>query len=125
MKIILKTKNLDVTPSLKSFINKKVGLLEKFIRILKEEKSLEKGKSLAEAFVEIERVSKHHKKGNVFKTEIIIILPGKKLISQSQGSNLLTTVIEAKDELEREIKKYKFRAAELIRREQKREKNNL
>lgn len=124
MQIIIKTKNLELTESLKVFINKKVNLLSKFIKILKE-KSPEKGKNLAEAFVEIEKVSKHHKKGDVFKTEIIIILPGKKLISESQGSDLLTTVIEAKDELEREIKKYKSKTAESIRREQKKEQNNL
>ncbi len=124
MNIIIKTKNLELTESLRVFVNKKVGLLRKFINILKE-KSPEKGKTLAEVFVEIEKINKHHKMGDVFKTEIIIVLPGKKLISQAHGSNLLTTVIEAKDELEREIKKYKFRGAELIRREQKKSKNNF
>ncbi|OGZ68540.1 MAG: ribosomal subunit interface protein [Candidatus Staskawiczbacteria bacterium RIFCSPHIGHO2_02_FULL_34_9] len=124
MKIIITTKNLDLTPSLNVLVNQKVEKLRKFINVLKE-KLPEKGKSLAEVFVEIEKVSKHHKKGDVFKTEIIIVLPGKKLVSESHGSDLLKTVIEAKDELEIEIKKYKSRSAELVRKEQKRAENKL
>ena len=86
MKIIITTKNLDLTPSLNVLVNQKVEKLRKFINVLKE-KLPEKGKSLAEVFVEIEKVSKHHKKGDVFKTEIIIVLPGKKLVSESHGSD--------------------------------------
>jgi len=104
MKIIITTKNLDLTPSLNVLVNQKVEKLRKFINVLKE-KLPEKGKSLAEVFVEIEKVSKHHKKGDVFKTEIIIVLPGKKLVS--------------------EFKKYKSRSAELVRKEQKRAENKL
>ena len=118
MDIILKTKNLEATPSLKVYVDKKVGLLSKFIKILNEERP-KKGKSIAEVFVEIERISKHHKKGDVYKTEIIIMLPGKKLMSKVNGSNLLRTVIEAKDELEREIKKYKSKSKLVIRKERK------
>lgn len=118
MEIILKTKNLESTESLRAFVDEKVGLLSKFINILNEKKP-EKGKDLGEVFVEIERISKHHNKGDVYKTEIIIVFPGKKLISESQGDDIFKTVIEAKDELEREIKKYKSRSKELIRREQK------
>lgn len=124
MNIIIKSKNLELTDSLDAFINKKVGALEKFISLLAEE-PVKKGKTLAEVFVEVEKVTKHHKKGDVFKTEIMVVFPGRKLIAQAHGSDFSKTVIEAKDELEREIKKYKFKKIELARRAQRKAKKSF
>jgi len=45
MKIIIKTKNLELTPSLENYINEKIGSLEKFIKNLQKE---EEGKTLSE-----------------------------------------------------------------------------
>lgn len=120
--IIIKTKNLELTDALKIFIEKKVGKLQRFIKKFESEAS-ENGKMLAEIFVEVEKVTKHHRKGDVFRTEIIIVLPGKKLMAEAHGSDFSKTVIDAKDELEIEIKKYKFKTTELLRRKQRKMKN--
>src|SRR3989344_3546815 len=137
MKIIIKTKNLELTGELKDFINNRLGSLEKFIypvkyrkavispeaklfnrvKILKGENPAKgKQKTLAEIFVEVKRETRHHKKGDIFKTEAIIILPGKKLVAEAMGDDLNKTIIEVKDELQVEIKKYKTKKIELPRR---------
>lgn len=122
MKIIIRAKNLELTKSLKSFIEEKIGGLKKFIDVLKRQ---EDGKTLAEVFFDIEKETKHHNKGQVFRSEAKIMLPGKKIIAQSAGDNLLLTVVEIKDKLQQEIKKYKLKTIEGVRRQQKKFKKEI
>ncbi len=117
MKIIIRTKNLKLTERLKSFIEEKIGSLKKFKNVLKRE---EDKNTLAEVFFEIEKETKHHNKGEVFRSEAIILMPGKKIMAKSAGDDLLLTVVEIKDKLQQEIKKYKEKAITLGRRKQRR-----
>ena len=70
---------------------------------------------------EIEKESKHHNKGNVFRSEARILLPGKKIMAQSAGNDLFLTVVEIKDKLQQEIKKYKLKKNDLARRPRRRD----
>lgn len=110
MKIIIKTKNLELTPSLEVYINKKISALEKFSKTLQKQ---ENSNTLAEVFVEIEKITKHHRHGEVFKAEAQILLPGKSLVAMSTGEDLLKEIIKVKEKLEQEIKKYKTKHTEL------------
>ena len=116
MKIIIRTKNLELTASLKSFIEEKIGSLKKFINVLKKE---EDKNTLAEVFFEIEKESKHHNKGEGFRSEARILLPSKKIMAESSGDDLLLTVVETKDKLQQEIKKYKEKTITKNRRSQR------
>jgi ribosomal subunit interface protein len=122
MKIIIRAKNLELTKSLKNFIEEKIGGLKKFVDVLKRQ---EDGKTLAEVFFDIEKETKHHNKGQVFRSEAKIMLPGKKIIAQSAGDNLLLTVVEIKDKLQQEIKKYKLKTIDGVRRQQKKLKKEI
>lgn len=121
MKITTKTKNLELTDELNNFIDEKIGGLKKFINILKREDEI--GKTLAEVFVEIEKETNHHNKGKIFKAEAEILLPGRKIMAQANGEDLLLTIVEIKDKLQQEIKKYKFKHTDKNRRRQRKEKN--
>ncbi len=114
MNIIIKTKNIVLTESLEKFINEKIGKLEKFAKTL--------SKSSFDVFVEIQKESQHHKKGDVFVAEVIIDLPGKKMMAKAHGEDLMKAIIESKDEMEREIKKHKTRIIEFPRRRIKKSK---
>jgi ribosomal subunit interface protein len=124
MKIIIKTKNLDLTADLQSFIEKKIGSIKKFIDILKAD-TLEKGKTLAEIFVEVEKETEHHKKGKVFLVKTQVILPGKSLMTISRADDLFKAIILSKDELKMEIEKYKFKNVDKNRRQQRKLKDEL
>ena len=121
MKIIIKTKNLDLTGDLQNFIEKKIGSIKKFIDILKDD-TTEKGKTLAEVFVEVEKETTHHKKGKVFWVKTQVILPGKSLMVGFKADDLFKAVIGAKDELKMEIEKYKFKKIDKNRRQQRKTK---
>lgn len=123
MKIIIKTKNLELTSSLTAYIEKRIIGLKKFINILKDDSPvIEGGKTLAEVFVEVEKETKHHRKGEVFRAEAELFLPGKKIVAQAKGDDLGKAVTEVRDELEREIKEYKLKTIESPRRAQRKMK---
>jgi len=52
-------------------------------------------------------------------------LPGKNLMAQAHGEDLMRAIIEVKDELEREIKKYKFKKIDKNRRDRSKEEIEL
>lgn len=119
MNIIIKAKNLELTEDLKEFIEEKIGGLKRFTKILQKKDSFKKGKDSGEFFVEIERETNHHKKGNIFRAEARVHLPGKTLVAISERDDLKRAIVEVKDELQQEIKKYKSKTAKLVRSEQK------
>ena len=117
MKIILKTKNIELTDFIEDMIYEKIGRLEHFISFLKTEDS--------EIFVEIEKETKHHKKGDIFGAEAIVTLPGKKLVARAKGEDLSQIIGEVKDELEKEIRTYKTKTVDLPRRKYQKTKNKF
>jgi ribosome-associated translation inhibitor RaiA len=123
MKVIIKTKNLELPGVLKDFVEKKFYGLKKFINILKREDEI--GKTLAEVFVEMEKETKHHRKGDIFLVKSRIYLPGREIISQVRTDDLQKAIIKSKDELKLEIEKYKFRMIDKNRRLQRKTKKEL
>lgn len=116
MKILITTKNLDQSEALSVFIEKKFESLKKFLNVLKYP---DEGKTLAEIFVEVEKETNHHRKGDIFVVKARTNLPGKNMIAEAKGEDLFATVIEAKDELKMEIEKYKFKKIDKTRRLQR------
>ena len=123
MKILIKTKNLETTPSIEAYVEEKFGGLKRFINILdKEEDSV---KTLAEVFVELGKEANHHRKGEVFLAEARIALPGKNLIAKATSDDLFKAIVKAKDEMKLEIEKYKFKKIDKNRRQQRKSKKDI
>jgi len=130
MKIITKAKNLELSAALQNFIDEKIGGLKKFIDILKreDEDSLpagRQGKTLAEVFVEVEKETKYHNKGEIFNCQIEILLPGKSLSAESSSDDMYKAIMAAKNEMEEEIKRYKLKNIKKNRRQQRKTKKEL
>lgn len=96
MEISLKTKNITIENSLKEFTFEKVKSLEKF---------LNKSENLL-AEVELSKTTAHHQKGEVFRAEVQIEVPGKLLRAESTKTDLRAAITEVKDQLQIQIKKY-------------------
>ena len=116
MKIIIKTKNLKLNQTLKNFIEEKINSLEKFSNIGRWEGGVQKeyldsffgkGKPKVEAWVEIGKESRHHQKGPYFFAECQMRFPKKSLRSVAKSEDLRQAITEVKDELQRELEKYK------------------
>ena len=122
MKIIINTKNLDLTEARKSFTEEKFLGLKKYIDILKGEDA---GKTLAEVFIDLEKETQHHKKGKIFVARAQVRLPGRILTITSREDDLYKAVVLAKDEMKLEIEKYKFKKIDKTRRQQRKAKDQL
>ena len=122
MKIIIKTKDLEQSDALSDFIENKFITLKKFINILK---APDEKRTLAEVFVEVEKDTKHHKKGDIFLVKSKVVLPGRSIIAEAKGDDLFAVVIKAKDELKLEIEKYKVKNIDKNRRIQRKSKKEV
>ena len=100
MKINIKTTNLDLTPALNQYIEEKIGSLSKFIKNYETEGEIK-------IQIEVARTTRHHHRGDVFRTAINLDLPGKMLRSVAEKEDARIAINKAKDELQQEIKKYK------------------
>lgn len=94
MKIIIKTKNIELTPALHQYVEEKINSLEKFLEIV-------------EAWVEVGKETRHHRKGPFFRAECQMRLPGKSIRSVAVKEDLRLAIDEVKDELQRALKQYK------------------
>ncbi len=108
MIVTIKTKNLEQSEALNTFVEKKFETIQKFV---------DDDKMLTEVFVEIEKETKHHKKGDIFLVKAQVILLGKSLMAEANGDDLFVAVGKAKDELKNEIEKYKIKKIDKTRRQ--------
>ena len=104
MKIDISTKNITLDEPLKVFIEDKIGGLDKLI-----------GNSMGQAKVEIGMPSKHHRSGMVFSAEVNLSLGGKLLRATCTHEDLRNAIVDVKDELQIQIKKFKEKRTDLSR----------
>ncbi len=100
MHLDIKAKNLELTPSIKEYIEAKIALLSKFTE------KWEKTGAVSAKF-ELARKTNHHHKGEVFHAEINIILGGKLLRAEYSGEDAHEVVDKVKDIIKEEIIKLK------------------
>lgn len=108
MKLILHAKNIDLTPSIRTFVEEKIGSISKFL------KPAEDG--LAECRVEIGKPSRHHKSGFVFYAEVNLKIGSRLFRAVAEHLDLHTAVDFTRDEIERQVKEYKQKSREARRK---------
>ena len=123
MKIIIKTKDQEPSEALNKFIEEKFFTLKKYVSIFKKENEL--GKTLAEIFVEVEKETKHHRKGDIFLVKAQMSMPGRSILAEEKGDNIFSVVVAAKEELKLEIEKYKLKKIDKARRGQRNSKKEI
>ncbi|MCL4400208.1 ribosome-associated translation inhibitor RaiA [Patescibacteria group bacterium] len=105
MKINIESTGLDLTPSIKTYIEKKLAPLGRIIKRFET-------KGEITAFVEVGRSTKHHKHGDVFRASIDIEMPGKKLFSENESPDLRTAIDIVKNKIKDDIQKYKDKSTD-------------
>jgi len=103
MKIIIKTTNIKLSPSIHQYVEEKIGGLEKFLKNFNPE--------LIEAKVEIGKTTRGQRQGDIFRVEVNLSLNGKLLRAAQVEESLYAAIDSVKDELAREIKHYKEKEA--------------
>ena len=103
MNISIKATHLDLTPSIKQYVEEKVGALEKFLA------------GALEAKVELER-DRHHQTGLVFRAEVMIIAGGKVMRAEERGEDAYAAVDLIIPKLKEQIAKFKSKKETMARR---------
>ena len=88
MKTNIKATGITLTPSVSEYIDKKIGMLDKFFQ--NEEVLVN---------VEVGRTTKHHKSGDIFRAEIRLTINGEEYYSVSEKDDLYAAIDEVKDEV--------------------------
>jgi len=119
MKIQIEFKNLSPTPELKTFIERKINSLEKFIRKIHGHKAEE-----IESFIELRR-GMHHQRGCIFNVAAQVVIPGKIFKAETSCNTLQRSVNLIKQELQAEIEKQKEKRMAQAKRGARRIKKDL
>lgn len=89
MKINIKATNITLTDSISNYVTKKVNMLSKYFAPNDD----------VLINVEVGRISKHHKSGDVYRAEIQVIADGKDHYTKTETTDLYASIDEAKDEM--------------------------
>lgn len=96
----IKATQVELTPALKEYVEHKIGSLDRFLKRWEQEGELE-------AWIEVGRTSRHHHKGYVFRAEVTIRMPQKKVLRADEESMDVRTAVDmVRDKVFKEIKKY-------------------
>jgi len=97
MKTKIKATNINLTPYLEDLIKEKMADIAKLL----------KGEKVLIAEIEVGLTSKHHQKGDIYRAEIQIEVPNRLLRAVSEKEDFRAALTDAKDEIGKQIIKYK------------------
>ncbi len=106
MKLNIKTTNIEMTQSIRDYLDKRLVAFEKFIQ----------GEEAIMVDVEVGRTTRHHKQGDIFRAEINLHGKGHNLRAVSEKEDLYSAIDEARDEMVRELTAEKDKRTSLMRR---------
>ncbi|OHB20213.1 MAG: ribosomal subunit interface protein [Parcubacteria group bacterium RIFCSPLOWO2_01_FULL_48_18] len=112
MVIKLKGTQLELTPAIEQYVRQKLDSVRRLIVRID-------ASNVAEADVEIERTTRHHRRGLVYRAEINLALPKELLRAEALSEDIRLAVNEATEELRRQIKKYKAKLETQFRQARK------
>jgi putative sigma-54 modulation protein len=105
MNISIKSTNIELTPALRDYTEKRMRSITKFT----------KGEPTVS--VEIGKTTAHHKQGDVFIAEVIVVTPlGKQFMASSEKSDLYEAIDDVRNEIARELSSDKDKRVTLFRR---------
>lgn len=106
MNINISTKNIELTEAIKNYVNKKISTLGKFFPDATE----------VLASVTVGKSTHHHKEGEVFMTEINLIIDGRQYHTDESAADLYAAIDKVQSELERKITSGKSKRTALLKR---------
>jgi len=97
MQIKIKASKIELTPAIENYINEKVNMLEKYLNHVE----------VLNCDFEIDKAIGGQHKGDIFRAEINLQVPGEILRVEKTEPDLYKAIDKVKDHLAEMIKKYK------------------
>ncbi|MCI5108316.1 MAG: ribosome-associated translation inhibitor RaiA [Candidatus Pacebacteria bacterium] len=117
MNINIKATNIDLAPTLKEYVEKKLSHIE--------DKLIDNNQGGVSCDVEVGKTTRHHKHGDIYRAEFNLHIAGKFYRTEEEESNLYAAIDKAKDELFRTVKRDKKKTIKRNRRGMLKIKNIL
>ena len=95
MSLTVKATNLEFTPALRDYLEDKVKALQKYYP------------KIISVQAEIELTTNHHHKGDIYRAELNVSVPGKLLRVEKTTKNLYKAIDKAKDHMAEELRRFK------------------
>ncbi len=89
MNFSLKATNLELTTAIKAYVEKKMMMIEKYLG----------SKGVISCEVEVELMTRHHHKGDIFRAEVNLRLPHDSLRVERTEADLYKAIDKMKDHL--------------------------
>jgi putative sigma-54 modulation protein len=106
MKKNVKATNIELTPAIDDYLDRRFSAFDRFI----------KEDSAATCLVEVGKTTKHHKSGDVFRAEVNLTISGKNFYAFSEKDDLYAAIDEVKDEIVYQLSSYKDKTMTLMRK---------
>lgn len=102
MRITIRGKNLELTETIKDYINNKIGGLEKFSALGASagENQESGGHSASIADVEVGVLNHHHRSGEIFTAATTLTFPKNHIRAEAQAEDIYQAIDEVRDKLE-------------------------
>ncbi len=107
MKINIKATNLELSDSLRSYLEEKLDYINKLINPQDES---------VIADVELAKITMHHRHGEIFKAEVNLHTAKHDHFAEAEEADLYVAIDMVKDEIAREIKSAQAKELTLLRR---------
>ncbi|OGG72794.1 ribosomal subunit interface protein [Candidatus Kaiserbacteria bacterium RIFCSPLOWO2_01_FULL_53_17] len=109
MKINIKATHMAVTPAVRERIERICARLEKLAN--------NPDPDALQSDIEVAKVTRHHRKGNVYSAEINFTAAGKYFRAVAEGETAVAALDEAHDEIKHELVHWKHKTQSTVRRE--------
>jgi len=109
MQLNIKATNLELTPKLRDYMQKKMDMLDKYLGKLK----------VISAHIEVGKTSNRHLKGEIYSAEVNLSLGSDLLRVEKTEKDMFKAIDKVKDHLELVIKKYKDKKIDRKKQKQK------
>jgi len=94
LNIDIRGEEMGLTQAITDAIEKKLGSLGKYMATVGDPKTLR---------INVGKLSDHHKKGDIFKAEADLLIPGHKIHAEIDASELYAAIDQLKDELKNRL----------------------
>jgi putative sigma-54 modulation protein len=106
MRTQIKATNIELTPAIQDYVDKKLESLDKFFNPSDD----------VVAFVEVGKTTRHHRSGDVFRAEVRLAFSGQDHYAVVEKEDLYAAIDEVKDEIVREVTGGKKKRETLVRK---------
>lgn len=112
----IKATNIELSPAIHDYLNKKIVAFDKLIDKSDESVALN---------VILAKLTNHHQKGDIFKAEMNLHISGKVFQASSEGQDLFAAIDLVKDDIVNELRSYKRKKIGLLKKSGSKIKNFL